>query len=271
MPWTKLKNFILLILALTNICLLGLVVSQNLQTSRQERQTRENTIQFLTNRGVQIQEDLFPQDMELQPMIAQRDLEGEQTAAAALLRGEVEAEPRGGEVYRYYNENGSVQFHGDGTLSVHLEPGIYSVGEDGGADCAAVLALLGFQGELLKETGEGFVFQQLWEGVPLFSQQVTVVCTQGSVSGISGGLRLMGQVQPDQSRENISVATAMVRLMNGISSLGDVCNRIDGIRQGYVCSASLSGSVTMTPVWQVTTDTGSYQLDTVTGAVKRAE
>ena len=271
MPWTKLKNIILLILLLTNICLLGLVVSQSLQTSHQEQQTRENTVRFLTERGVQVEEKILPQSAELLPMITERDLEGEKTAAAALLQGEVETEPRGGEVYRYSNDRGSVQFHGDGTFSVSLEPGTYPVTGELEEACAAVLAVMGFQGEVLKCGEEEVSFCQSWNEIPLFSQKVSVVCTEGSVSAISGGRCLMGASRVDTTRETITVSTALVRLLNGISALGDVCSRIDSIEQGYVCSATLSGTMTMTPVWQVTTDTGAYQLDMVTGAVKRAE
>ena len=39
--------------------------------------------------------------------------------------------------------------------------------------------------------------------------------------------------------------------------------------QGYVSGPSLSGPMPLTPVWQVTTDTGFYQLDLVTGGVSR--
>ena len=78
MPWTKLKNIILLILVLTNLFLLALVVSQSLQNSRQNSQTREHTILFLSERGVEVSEESIPQSIELLPQTAER---------AALLKG----------------------------------------------------------------------------------------------------------------------------------------------------------------------------------------
>ena len=65
------------------------------------------------------------------------------------------------------------------------------------------------------------------------------------------------------------MATALIGCLNGVSALGDVCNRIDMIEPGYVAAASLSGPIVLTPVWRITTDTGAYQLDTVTGGVTR--
>ena len=271
MPWTKLKNMILLILVLTNLCLLGLVVGQSLQDSRQHRQTRENTIRFLSDRGVTVDESVIPDSIDLTAQSVERDLEEEKAVAQRLLQGEVETEARGGEVYRYYNSSGSVQFHSDGTFLAQLEPGVYPVGEDREEACAAALEAAGFEGALVEETEEGLVFRKLWDQVPLFGQNVTVVCDQDSVSEIFGEHRLLSRPKADPTRHTISVPTALVRFLNGVSALGDVCNRIDRIEPGYLCSASLSGSMTLTPVWQVTTDVGIYQLDATTGTVKRAE
>lgn len=269
MPWRKLKNIILLILVLTNLFLLGLVVNQSLQNSRQESQTRENTILFLSQRGVKVEEETLPQCVSLLPQIVERDLEEERKAAASLLNGEVETEERGGEIYRYYNSQGWIQFHGDGSFSAQLEPGVYPV-EDKKADCAAVLETIGFEGTLLEETAEGLTFQQTWNGSAVFRQRVSVVCSEGSVSSVSGQ-RLLGRPKDDLTRETISVSTAMVWFLNGVSTMGDVCNRIDQVEEGYVCATTLTGSMALTPVWQITTDTGIYQLDTVTGTVRRAE
>lgn len=269
MPWTKLKNIILLILVLTNLFLLGLVVSQSLQNKRQDSQTREHTVLFLSERGVQVEEENIPQSIDLLPQTAERDLDQEQQTAAALLKGEVDRESRGGEIYRYSNDQGWVQFHGDGSFSAHLEPGVYPA-EEKEAGCAAVLEALGFEGTLLEETGESLVFQETWNGAPLFGQKVSVSCSGGSVSAISGQ-RLTGEPNEDQSRSTITVSTALVRFLNGVSTLGDVCNRIDRVEEGYLCTASMTGSMTLTPAWQITTDTGTYQLDTVAGTVRRAE
>lgn len=271
MPWSKLKNIILLILLLTNLCLLGLVAGQSLQNSRQRSQTRESAVQFLTERGVQVDEGIIPDSIELLPQTAERDLAQEKKAAESLLKGEVKEEAKGGEIYRYVNAQGMVQFHSDGTFSAQLEPGVYPVGEDQVGGCAAALEAVGFQGTFLKETEEGLLFRQTWEGAELFSQQVTVSCTDGSVTAMTGGHRLVGQPQVDATKQTITIPTALVSFLNGVSTLGDVCGRIDAIQEGYVCSVSLSGSMTMTPAWQVTTDTGKYQLDTVTGEVKRVD
>ncbi len=269
MPWSKMKNIILAILAVTNLALLVLVGGRAIQGSRLLSQAREDSLQFLRNRGVEVDESIVPQSMELEPQIVERDLEGEERAAAALLGRPVAAESRGGEVYRYFNEKGSVQFHSDGTISAQLEGGAFPLGSDRAADCAALMKRMGFQGTVLKEEGEELTFRQTWKGIPLFTQQVTLVCRGQELSAITAGRQLAGKPQADPARKTGSVATALINFFNGVGALGDVCNRIDAIEPGYAASASLSGPIVLTPVWRVTTDTGAYQLDTVTGTVTR--
>lgn len=269
MPWTKLKNVILTVLVIVNLCLLGLVAGPAYQSRRQMEQARENAIRFLQDRGVQVKEGVVPRSMDLLPQTVERDLTEEERAAAALLGGAVSAEARGGEVYRYYNENGSVQFHSDGAISAQLEPSAFPLGENQEAGCLALLKGMGFEGSILERKEDKLVFLQNWQGSPLFTQQMTLICRDGGLSAITAGRQLLGQSQEDPSRQTVTVATALITFINSVNALGDVCNRIDAIQPGYITAASLSGPTVLTPVWRFTTDTGAYQLDTVTGAVSR--
>lgn len=269
MPWTKLKNIILVILTVTNLCLLLLTVGPALQSRRQISQAREEAIRFLRGRGVQVEENVIPQSMDLDPQTLERDMEGEARAAAALLGGPVTAQARGGGVYRYANRSGSIQFHSDGTVSARLRPEAFPLGEDREAGCLAVMKRMGCEGTILEQSGDELVFRQSWKGCPLFTQQVTLVCREGGLASIAAGRQLVGSPQEDPGRTALSVATMVIDFINGISALGDVCNRIDSVEPGYVTTASLSGPTVLTPVWRITTDTGAYQMDTVTGGVTR--
>lgn len=270
MPLSKLKNMILVILAVTNLCLLGIVAGQVFQNRQMEARARENAVRFLGNRGVEVEESKIPQEMDLPPLTVERDMEGEERTAAALLQGTVAAEARGGEVYRYDNGNGSVQFHSDGTVSAQLNPDAYPLGADWTAGCVDWMEKAGFSGRVLEVSGDRLTFRQTLQGSPLFSHQVVLTCQEGGLTAITAGRLLVGRPQEDASRTVITVATALMDFLNGVNALGDVCNRIDGMEPGYVSAASLSGTTVLTPVWRMTTDTGTYYLDTVTGGVTRA-
>lgn len=269
MPWTKLKNIILLILVIANLALLALVAGPAIQSRRVVSRAREDAILHLRNRGVQVEESAVPESVTLPPRTVERDLSVEERAAGALLDGPVTAEARGGEVYRYFNGNGYIQFHSDGALSAQLKEGRFPLGEDVPAGCVALMEKLGVRGTIIEQSEGELVFRQTWEGRPLFTQQVTLVCQDGCLTAITNGRQLVGRPQEDTSRKTVSAATALIDFLNGVNALGDVCSRIDAIEPGYVAAPSLSGPTSLTPVWRVTTDTGAYQLDAVTGGVSR--
>lgn len=269
MPWTKLKNIILVVLALTNLCLLLVVAGPAFQNRQRMDRAWEEAVRFLRDRGVRVEEEIIPRSMDLPPQKLERDLEREERSAAALLGSDLTAEARGGEVYRYFNDKGSVQFHSDGTISAQLDPAAFPLGEDRKAGCLALMERMDLEGTILEEAGDELIFRQTWRGSPLFTQQVTLVCRDGGLAAITAGRQLMGRPQEDPERTTLSAATALIDFLNAASAMGDVCNRIDAIQPGYVAAASLSGPTVLTPVWRITTDTGAYQLDTVTGAVTR--
>ena len=271
MEWPKLKNIILIILVVTNLGLMAFVGRQELHDSRARKQARSEAIQFLADRGVRVAEEQVPQDEVPPPQKAERDLEREGALAAQLLAGPVQAEDRGGGVYRYFNEKGSIQFHSDGAFQAQFAAGAFPLEEDRTAGCLAALERMGFQGELLEDRGETLVFRQMWNGWPLFSQQVTLHLQDGCLTAMAGGRRLVGEPEADLSSTPISVVTALIDFLNGLNLLGDVCSRIDTITQGYVASTALSGPMALTPVWRIATDTGSYQLDMLTGELSRVE
>lgn len=273
METPKLKNIILLILVLTNLCLLVFVAQMEGQDRAQQKQARAETIRFLENKGILMAEEQVPEKMTLAPQTVERDLERESVLAAQLLGAGVKVQDRGAGVYRYFNEHGLIQFHSDGSFSAQFSQNLFPLGEQWEQTCLELLAKLDFEGELLEvesgaESGR-LTFRQLWEGCSVFGQQVTLETENGCVRGMTAGRRLVGEPVQDQSRATVTVATALVEFLNGLNSLGDVCSRVDGIIQGYTAGSSLSGPMTLTPVWRISTDTGSYQLDLVTGTLIR--
>ena len=105
----------------------------------------------------------------------------------------------------------------------------------------------------------------------MFNCQVQMNYTGNTLVGMSGGRRLTGEPDEGGSEEQISVATALMRFYNGVKGLGDACTQIQEIRQGYILTPAIAEPIPMTPVWQVVTDTCTYQLDTLTGQISRLQ
>ena len=62
-------------------------------------------------------------------------------------------------------------------------------------------------------------------------------------------------------------ATALLTLLSHAKDSGQVFDRITGLEPGYSISVSVSGGAELAPVWQVTTDAGSFYVNPETRAV----
>ena len=57
MEWSRIKTIILIILAVTNVSLLGFLVQRELQVQNARQEARQNSIQFLENNGVTVEDE----------------------------------------------------------------------------------------------------------------------------------------------------------------------------------------------------------------------
>ena len=64
MEWSRIKTIILIILAVTNVSLLGFLVQRELQVQNARQEARQNSIQFLENNGVTVEDETVPEEMK---------------------------------------------------------------------------------------------------------------------------------------------------------------------------------------------------------------
>jgi len=69
--------------------------------------------------------------------------------------------------------------------------------------------------------------------------------------------------------EPITASTALIRLLEAMNKGGYVCSQVTDMYPGY--AANGTGTVTLTPVWYVETDTYRFAVDAYTGAVTAEE
>ena len=279
MEGTKIKNIVIIILLLLNGFLLVLVGGRWAQDTQSRDVARSSAIQVIRESGIELEETAVPREMTLGVLQARRDLEQERTLAAGLLGGNMTVEARGGEVYRYHSPLGWVQFHSTGEFLAEFEPGAFAAGEEDETQHGArLLQELGFENRVLQkmefggqdseDSDRSITYLQTVNGAPVPDCQATLHYQKGILVSM-GGRRVPGRTVSDGETNAVSVATALMRLYNGLNELGDVYNRIDSIESAYTLNVNLSGTAQLTPVWLVKTDTGAYQLDAHAGQLSR--
>ena len=273
MEWHRLKNVIILILLLLNGFLLVLVAGRRSESVRYERAALEQTVEVLAARGIEVDPDGLPGSGELPPLSLERNLEAEQDMVRALLHEAVEADNRGGGLYLYRGALGEVSVRAGGELSAALadDPVWDAAAPEDHA--AALLRKMGVSAQLLgsstQESRRSVRFRQLWNKVPVFSCEVEFVYENGRLRAVQGTLLTAGQ-GTDEAGEVLSLPTALMRFLDGVTATGDVCSAIRSMEAGYrVSSQPLSGGVRLTAVWLVSSNTADYYLDGATGALTR--
>lgn len=274
MEWSKLKNIIILILLLVNFFLLAMAGVQQRDSAQYQEQALADAVTVLERNGIRMAAENIPEQMEIRSMTVQRDRVLESTLAEALL-GECLVSDMGGGRYSYESAVGSAEFRSNGNFSIVFSEAIPIVQGVGGEASHAleIAGKIGLNGVMadqkeLDEGGVSVALYQTWQEIPVYSCQITLQYQDGNLYSISGQ-RLMGEPQPDSSGETlISVPTALMRLLNGINDMGDICSEIIEITPGYQMTNPTEGT-RMNPMWYVTTDTGAYQLNAITGKLER--
>lgn len=272
MESAKLKNIILIILIVTNVFLLSLMVFQRLESRQYQQKALADAVALLEQRGISVRQEAIPAQDFPAPAALTRDQAGEKEVFTALL-GEDTVLTQRGLVSLYTGPLGQAEVRGDGSFSVKLEPGAYSMAES--SDPANyVLAFLArrmsFGGRLDRVTDDTVTATQIWDNSPVFSCQVTVTYDQGSLVSVAG-TRLVGQPSADvQTSLPLSTATLLVRFRAGLIDSGDTCTAVLSATQGYTLSSGADGKLRLTPVLRLETDTNPYILDALTGELHRA-
>ena len=247
MEWSKLKNIILLLLVSVNAFLLILVGVQESRAARYEEDTRQAAVRVLEQSGITFGPERVPQ-------------------------GENDVR------HRYSSVQGTAEFSMNGTFSVRFQPGAWAKEhersyEDASQSC---LERIDFQGTLISsESGERpgqtvLTYYQNWEGTPLFSCQVTLLWQDDTLLRMEGQ-RLSGTITSSSEEETLSAATVLVRFLAGVTEGGFVCSRIDEMNAGYLIVSGTTRPVELTPVWRITTDSGAYYVDAITGELSPTE
>lgn len=271
MESAKLKNIILLILLITNALLLGLMVFQRVEAHQHRRQALSDAVELLEQRGISVEIQDIPDDDFPQPMTLERDTPWELERFTDLL-GQGTTLTQRGLVSLYTGPLGSAEVRADGGFSVTFAQGAYPVAQDLSDHAQSLVQRLGFSADLTgrEATAEGEVLTlvQRYNGHPVFSCTLRVHYEQGRLHSLQG-VRLMGPSADAAQGQSLSVPTLLVRFRSGIIDSGDACTAIRSAAQGYVLSADVSGTLRLTPVLRLETDTNPYVVNALTGELSR--
>ena len=269
MSWSKIKTIIIAILLLTNLFLLFLIGSQKIHSARYEADTLRQTVEVLALNGLKVAEDALPDAVQLSPLSVSRDEQAEAQAAGILLSEDIISNSTGG-LNVYSSVAGNLSFRSGGEVSATLD--LPWSGFDSPADHAAYLMeQLGTEVWTISVDNDTVTVTQMVGEVPVFDAQLTLVYGQFSLLSMEGKLLLGTSSAESEPYTSISLATALVALMNYSADSGTAFSTITRMTPGYLAAASLTDPIRLSPGWLVETDAANFYIDAATGEVSRAE
>lgn len=268
MDTSKIKNFIIIILIIANVFLLTTELIDSANESESKRIATEELVRIFEARGISLPSNIDVFETSSQAVELTRDLEVELDMVQSLL-GTSAVTEQGGNIYVYNAKYGQASFRGTGEFEILLNYGL--VDGSRGVISAAETALeeMGFDiSEDLEYTYDNEQHKVtaycMYNGIEVYNASIECIFSGDNLMMISGK-RVFDTKKTSESTEIVDMSTALIAFLNKISENGYVCTAILDISQAYEMTVSISGDCTLSQIWRVETDTGSYIMDVVSG------
>ena len=253
MPVSKLKTLAILILLLANLALLVLVVPARLATARDAATLHDSLCSLYEAQEIPLTPDAIPDTVPLYVLELKETDAGSLQAAKALLGEELLMQDDSSRYLSTYRSgSGTCSISRSGEFSAQL------TGQEERGDLKASSR------KLLKNMG--FSFETLPDAERVRAGVYTVTATQQ----ILGMPVFSGDLVLTWSNSRLT-ADALIAFLSARYELGWVGSAVTGLQQGYIRSeTAAAASVRLTPVWRLETDTGTFQINGMTGEVTAA-
>lgn len=264
----RLKNIVILILVLLNICLLALVASRSYAGHQADQALITNTTALLQRNNISIDASLLEGTSSSLVYSYTRDDTAELEFVTTLLGPITTQSDYGGGTHFYANANGSASFRSNGSFSLTMTSELYAENfrEFVRTYCPAQYRLNTIQSDGDRTTVTATPYT---DDFPVYNASITFIFEKQALISASGFLIPSAETAPEAA-ETITRSSAVIYLMDHCNEEGRVCNTITEISAGYILQSTVSAPLLLTPVYRIDTNTYSYYVNSITGHVSLA-
>lgn len=259
----RLKNIVILILVLMNLCLLGLLGLRVTTGLSAQAEAREQMVQLYAAEGVFLDGDLISGTTPPAGLTLTRDTAEEEKLAEFLLGGPLSPSDGGGGVTTYQNANGSAVFRSDGTFDVVIDQS----GEAAETLCRAFCRAFHYDGLTFSLEGASGTAAalQTYNSAPVVNCTVTFTISDNRVTAVSGA-HLPQEGQSVSGDGALSSLGALNAFLSTVQS-GAVVTAVTDLYLCYELQSTIATPMALVPAWCIVTDTASYYVNCYTGTV----
>ncbi len=278
MPAPKMKTLAIFILLLANIALAVLVLPSRISIRNQEDSMRESLCSLYEKQEITLSPETIPETIPLYVLELEENSQSDLQAAKILLGDQLLVQDDSSRYLSAYRSNlGECSFSRNGEFSARFtdSPPV----QDPMRDCRKRLNAMDIPHLPLPQVRKldngvcTITATQTVLDLPVFSGGLTFTYTDNCLTGMDGVFFTnIDSLRRVSSEACISATDALVAFLDARYSLGWVGSSITSVYQGYVRSETAAASVVrLRPVWQLETDTGTFQIHGMTGDVSAIE
>ena len=263
----RLKNIIILILLLVNVFLLGSLAQRRSAEAATYRNTVDQMSALFLADGITLHTDAIPHQEVPGSRTLTRSPELDRIAAAFLLGDHLEQADQGGGIFTYSGDRGSALFRSNGSFDA-----AGSLADQDARDfCREFAREFGYQDPEfhLDDLGNGTATAvRLWGDAPVYNCTVTFTLQNYALVGVTGTL-LPDLSSPLASEEEpLSALAALTAFQQVRKETGAVVTDVSDVSLCYELQSTTAVPLSLTPAWRIETNTASYYVNSLTGAVR---
>lgn len=263
----RLKNIIILILALVNLFLLGSIIHRyNAQLSSHRNAAEQLSALFFAD-GMELNPNSIPRDIPSDSLNLSRDPQLEDRAAALLLGQSNTESDQGGGIRAYSGELGTAIFRSNGSFEASGTLGT----ADSRSFSQEFCRRFGFSEPefQLDEHGSGTAEAQArWDNVPIFNCSLQFTFSNGQLIGVEGVLLPKHSAPLLMEEQPLSALAALGNFQKARRETGAVVTAISDISLCYELQSSTTLPLVLVPAWCIDSNTAKYYVNAITGVVR---
>lgn len=264
----KLERIIILILALVNLCLLGLLLRSRAEEAASRNARLEMATALLEENGITVDPgvDLLQTGPVRYTVV--RDLELEEQRMQGLL-GNHNSKDLGGGIWFYRSDRGQIVMRGTGEMDI-LPAGDMAA-RDGTPVEESVKLMQRAGVELWVPEGLTVDPERLplcccWAGCPVFNAVMEFCYSEARLDLVTGTMIFNRETVRDTA-QSLDAVSLLVSFADTVRREGVICSQLSELVPGYIMTVGLNGESSLDPVWRLTTDAGELYVDALTGAL----
>ena len=265
----RLKNVIILTLALLNVFLLAALSVRGTEQRTARRTQRQELAALFAADGMTLDPDLIPEDTPLSGYTLTRDEALEREAATFLLGSGGDRTAQGGGIYTFSSDHGAALFRDTGSFDA---AGALSGAGEAQDFCRRFCRQFSYSEPVfqLDEAGTGTAAAtRLWKDAPVYNCTVTFGIDRGTVTTVSGSLLPKDGTEAN-GEDLLSAFAALTAFQQMRYESSSVASAITEITLCYELQSTAAASMALVPSWCIVTDTASFYVNCSSGVVRRA-